>query len=379
MSPTLRHWGWSPLILRAFERNAHLLAPSSQPGGLLPGLFGDSWGLPNAVKSYLPYPTPAVHLENGENVAVVESQEETKTKNPTSIDPKILDHSEPLPLLALHLRRGDFQEHCFNLAEWGAPYSGMNTFPELRAHDEFVVPRVASTPEEHALVEASTTKRRIVGNETLVASMEDRKLIYGIHCFPDAEQIARRVREVVHDYVSFTQERERIKNTPWWAWSSVAKDERDQGVEPSTVSLDEEPGLSERTGPTPNDMLRKVFIQTNGNKEWLAEVKQALMADAERSTAPVDASQAPEDGWAFEWHWEDVVTSRDMDLGWEEKPVAQVLDSYISHRAEVFVGNGVSFSERFFTAVKRYLTVERRRLVLKPDLTRRNTTEAKRF
>lgn len=342
MSPTLQYWGWSPLVLRAFERKAHFFAPSTQPSGFLSRLFAGPWSLPGPTKSHPPHPPSAEQLNNGE-ILVMKKRDETEPQDRTLVNPKILDNSEPLPVLALHIRRGDFLEHCVNLAEWGSEYSGMNTFPDMRIHDAFVAPRVASTPEEHAQVEASRTKRRIFGNETLVASMEDRKRIYTIHCYPDAEQIARRVREVVHDYVSFAQDRERTQNTPWWAWSTVAKDERDKIAEPSMEpSTDDDPDLAERTRLTPNDLLRKVFIQTNGKAEWLKEVKQALLADVGRSKVPVDASRAPEEGWAFEWHWEDVITSRDLEIGWEEKPVAQALDSYISQRAEVFVGNGVS-------------------------------------
>lgn len=34
-------------------------------------------------------------------------------------------------LLALHIRRGDFLEHCVNLAHWGADFNGFNRFPEF--------------------------------------------------------------------------------------------------------------------------------------------------------------------------------------------------------------------------------------------------------
>lgn len=76
---------------------------------------------------------------------------------------------------------------------------------------------------------------------------------------------------------------------------------------------------------------------TNGNRELLQELKQALIDDAERSKISGETN-----GWEFEWTWEGVSTSRDLDLGWEEKPVGQALDMYIAQRSELFVGNGVS-------------------------------------
>lgn len=45
----------------------------------------------------------------------------------------------PIPgLLALHIRRGDFEQHCKNLADWQAGYVGFNSFPELP--DKFSLP-----------------------------------------------------------------------------------------------------------------------------------------------------------------------------------------------------------------------------------------------
>ena len=76
---------------------------------------------------------------------------------------------------------------------------------------------------------------------------------------------------------------------------------------------------------------------TNGNRELLQELKQALIDDAERSKISGETN-----GWEFEWTWEGVSTSRDLDLGWEEKPVGQALDMYIAQRSELFVVNGVS-------------------------------------
>jgi hypothetical protein len=46
--------------------------------------------------------------------------------------------NDPYPvipgLLALHIRRGDFEQHCRNLAEWGSTWTGFNQLPELPDH-----------------------------------------------------------------------------------------------------------------------------------------------------------------------------------------------------------------------------------------------------
>jgi len=34
-------------------------------------------------------------------------------------------------LLALHIRRGDFEQHCRGLAEWGSTWTGFNQLPQL--------------------------------------------------------------------------------------------------------------------------------------------------------------------------------------------------------------------------------------------------------
>ena len=67
--------------------------------------------------------------------------------------------------------------------------------------------------------------------------------------------------------------------------------------------------------------LENVYVMTNGDAHWLAELKAALRA-------------------AFAW--ERIATSRDMIFTWEEKFVSQSMDMMIGERAQVFVGNGVS-------------------------------------
>ncbi|KAI0049048.1 hypothetical protein FA95DRAFT_1489872 [Auriscalpium vulgare] len=116
-SPIMKHFKWSPLITSAVEANRALIHPAISPGDA---------------------------------------------------------HRAPLPgLLALHIRRGDFIDHCMHLANWSAHYMGFNAFPQLP--DRFEPPAGGgggfNTPDGYA------TYRR--------------------HCHPEISEIVERVREVV--------------------------------------------------------------------------------------------------------------------------------------------------------------------------------------
>ncbi|KAN0088727.1 hypothetical protein V8E55_005784 [Tylopilus felleus] len=90
-SPSTTHWDWSPLVYDAFRRNRHLFEPTKAT--FLGGLF-DSDGD---------------------------------------------DTSSPVPgLLAIHVRRGDFQDHCVHLSKWNADWNAFNAFPEF--YDRFDPP-----------------------------------------------------------------------------------------------------------------------------------------------------------------------------------------------------------------------------------------------
>lgn len=71
-------------------------------------------------------------------------------------------------LLALHLRRGDFLEHCANLAHWGANFNGFNQFSEF--------PDPWRRPVE--------------------ASPEETMSLYLRRCIPDIDQILEKVERV---------------------------------------------------------------------------------------------------------------------------------------------------------------------------------------
>ena len=73
-------------------------------------------------------------------------------------------------LLALHIRRGDFEEHCRGLVEWGSTWTGFSQFPQLL--DRFNPP---PRPPENA------------------TQLYDA---YAKSCYPSIEEIVRKVTEV---------------------------------------------------------------------------------------------------------------------------------------------------------------------------------------
>ncbi|KAI5118047.1 hypothetical protein M0805_005895 [Coniferiporia weirii] len=157
-------------------------------------------------------------------------------------------------LMAVHIRRGDYDAHCAHLANWSSPYMGWNQIPGVA--DRFVIPPGGgwgeNTPENIA--------------------------IYMDHCWPDIERIAARVQESRYQ------------------WEARGTDE---GAHP----------------------IRRLYILTNGDREWVAKLKSRIMEDG---------------------NWDQIYTSRDMQLSLEQKYIAQAVDMAIAQRAAVFIGNGFS-------------------------------------
>lgn len=134
-SPTLQEFFWSPLIESAFDVNRKVF--SSTPTRI-PSL--------STVPLY-PY-------------------DSSDASSPSAL------RYTPIPgLLALHIRRGDFEKHCAGLAKWRSSYVGFNSFPELPDH--------FSAPPD--------------------SSEEERKALYRPHCFVDVADVVRRVQQVRED------------------------------------------------------------------------------------------------------------------------------------------------------------------------------------
>ncbi|KAI0635224.1 hypothetical protein C8Q77DRAFT_1106760 [Trametes polyzona] len=124
-SPIVQRFSWSALVELAYDNNRGVISPTISP--LVPPLSASP--LMDGLARYTPVPG----------------------------------------LLALHIRRGDFQGHCFDvLARRSIGYTGFNSFPAL--HDQWNLPPDISEREKRAL--------------------------YAQHCFPDIDAIVQRVEEI---------------------------------------------------------------------------------------------------------------------------------------------------------------------------------------
>lgn len=278
-SPIMRDLAWSPLVNYAFQKNQHHFTTLRKPSLL------------SVVLPFLTSRGSSISYESGSDMT------------PTPPVSKI----ESLPVLALHLRRGDFIEHCDNLYNWNSTYTGFNTQPSLP--DRFFM--------ENATMRDSM-------------STDEIKEAYKQKCLIDVGEVRKRVVRAVTEWrnerlqIFERQQRNRF----------MAAHNGDEGVK---------------------EMLRKVYIMTNGDREFLNQLKSALLSDAQRSALRIDNKLIAEDANAnstngsssqydydFVWSWDEISTSRDMDIGWETKYVAQAMDMYVGQRAEVFIGNGFS-------------------------------------
>ncbi|KAF5387554.1 hypothetical protein D9757_006575 [Collybiopsis confluens] len=289
-------------------------------------------------------------------------------------------------LVVLHIRRGDFEGHCENLIEWRASFHAFNSFEDMRERDGFdageagggsmnpsggepVEPKVPSyhrpssssssslssssmelEPSEESFLtwilswlgfgpsqsEKDLAWETYRANLTAYASAkedyrvkkekyENAKGKYLERCFPDIEQMVRRVRRVREDVAEATA-----------AKAAVDGD-----------------GKGSDTAP-----LTRLYMMTNGKPPFLDELKAALQADSEAQAQTTPSSSSSPSSPHRLPPWESIHTSRDLmhghgerqgggggglgGLGWEEQYVAQTLDIYVAQRAEVFVGNGFS-------------------------------------
>ena len=119
-SPIVTEFRWSPLIEGILRQNFEHFAPD---------------GLPYSSLDNNPYPT----IEG---------------------------------LLVMHLRRGDFGEHCKNLAEWSSTFTGFNQIPGIV--DKFTIP--PRGPKGHLTNEGARAYQRA--------------------CFPTIQDIVQRVGEI---------------------------------------------------------------------------------------------------------------------------------------------------------------------------------------
>lgn len=202
-SPVVREFAWSPLVHDAFLQNEHYFVSTARHSKS------------PLLSLFFPYFTSDKGFDHLSRHALT----------PTS------SHPSTLPVLALHLRRGDFVGHCESLSEWGSTYTGYNTLPEL--------------PDRFALEDPGVRESM---------SQEERKDVYHGTCLVDADKLRKRVIRAVSEWRQKQLEIERHRM--WTRW-----------------------GAEERV----RKRLRKLYIMTNGDREWLKELKGMLQGDAERT------------------------------------------------------------------------------------------------
>ncbi|KAI0341380.1 hypothetical protein BDW22DRAFT_1377377 [Trametopsis cervina] len=140
-SPVVQYWGYSPLIHEAYEANKALISGRPTP-------LSEPYYFCNSPQAGA----------NGEVHA-----------GPY----RCSDPYAPLPgLLALHIRRGDFENHCRHLANWSSEWNGINLLPELP--DRFVIPDGSGGGQATPSAMAHYLKR----------------------CYPDMKQIVEKLDDV---------------------------------------------------------------------------------------------------------------------------------------------------------------------------------------
>ena len=108
---------------------------------------------------------------------------------------------------------------------------------------------------------------------------EEKNALYEAHGYPSQERISRRIREI---------------RKKWEARSD------------SQASL------------------RSLHIMTNGDREWIRELKERIAKESGENA------------------WDHISSAHDLNLNNEQRYVTIAIDQAIADRAEVFVGNGVS-------------------------------------
>ncbi|KAG8888710.1 hypothetical protein FRB98_006967 [Tulasnella sp. 332] len=191
-SPILTHFQWSPLVKGIVERNMLLIAgrkaPEAEAGALSPTISG---------------------------------------------------------VVAIHLRRGDFLEHCKNLAGWRTMYNSWNTFDGFR--DRF----------------PSRVEVGRMDNET-------RLRLYMEHCLPTVQQMVDRLKAVRSEWIEGHPEADALKrvyvmtNAEAAYRSELSEKLRADGWDGVTMSVDLEVRKAETEVVLTADMmigqLAEVFV-----------------------------------------------------------------------------------------------------------------------
>ncbi len=251
-SPFFTQWDWSPLIYAELERAGFPLPPNTPSARL-------RLALPR-THPWAPSKLPSV-----------------ETDSPTT--------PFTIPgLLAAHVRRGDYDEHCRFLSWAKVEYAYWASFPTYSVSHPTFPPGVPHHDIRPDHVDPTYPKL----NDTLYDPPFARHFPRNPDGTVDPKILTLEQLIQYHCYQDLDAVRSRLYAVREW--------QQTKGRE-----------------------LKDVFILTNGSENWIGALKELLK----------------EDGWG------DIKTSRDITLSEDGQAVNQAVDMAIANWAEAFLGNGV--------------------------------------
>jgi len=245
---------WKNLLLEAPERCIVITpAPRSEDG--FPQVFDLwLWGTTRVLSLWESFSTSPVSrlLETSPivNSAIDRNEYLFKPRGPKPPHP--ISKSPFDRMLAIHIRRGDYKQACWDLAKYNSTFYSWNLLEFLP--DKFTPPP-GGEPGENT---PENTEK------------------YMERCLPTTLAIVEKIRDSRRDYIATTK-----NSAPF---------------------------------------LDTLFILTNDNSEWLANLQTTLKTEG----------------------WHTIVTTNELRLDQEQKDVAMAVDMDIARRAAVFIGNGWS-------------------------------------
>lgn len=119
-SPMVAQFGFSPLVRRAYAKNARFFAPTLE---MEHALQEDAGIRPHPSASWRNIFTRKTDPDSSTRIKDI-----IHSASPGTVNLHLPLRAMPvMPMLAVHVRRGDYEQHCKNLFAWSSSYSGFNT------------------------------------------------------------------------------------------------------------------------------------------------------------------------------------------------------------------------------------------------------------